>query len=656
MKLFISKLIIINFKGIKELIIAFNNAAPTNIYAANEVGKTTVADAWHWLLTNKNSADEKDFNIKNTVHTELNRADHIVSAIIYVDGAEVELKKVYREKWVKKRGEETAEFAGHETLYYYNEVPLTQAEFQKKIADILPETALKLITNPLYFNSIKWQERRNVLLELAGKISNDEVFDRISRLDNKQEVANLTMILNSGKTLLEYKTQITSKKKLLKTDLVAIPPRIDEVKRAIPMPVDYAGIERSIQEKQSCIANIDTAISDRNAAYQQASKATQAKQTELHTLRTSQNDLRHKLQMQLNEVSNQYRAKVTDIENNILRIKQDIQSKENLLRSRSIAKEQLTEQTDALRNRWLIVNQNELVYDEHEFTCPTCRRTFADEDIEAKKVELQQNFIDAKNKELENIRLKGESMKKEVADCDNMIETLNNALSSLHIDLEKAEHELNTIKSQQPAQTRSIDEILADNSEYVQLSTQIAVLEAESTEVKPADVSELNAQKVSLNREVDELKSQLNTKDQIERANKRVKELEAEEKSLAQQLADLERTEFLIEEFNRSKMDILEARINGKFKYVTFKMFDRQINGGEAETCETMYKGVPFSDLNTAGKVWAGLDIIATLSKHYNVFAPVFLDNRESVSNIPDVESQVINLIVSPEDKLLRVA
>ena len=120
-------------------------------------------------------------------------------------------------------------------------------------------------------------------------------------------------------------------------------------------------------------------------------------------------------------------------------------------------------------------------------------------------------------------------------------------------------------------------------------------------------------------------------------------------------MADLEGSEFLAEQFTKAKMDTLVKRINGRFKYVSFKMFETQINGGEVETCETLVNGVPFSDANHAGKVNAGIDIINTLCEHYNIYAPIFIDFRESVNNLIDCESQVVNLIVST-DKKLRVA
>jgi predicted ATP-dependent endonuclease of OLD family len=162
-----------NFKGIKEKTVSFN-LNETTISGANATGKSTLQDAFTWLLFGKDSSDRKDFNIKNTVDTDLNRQDHVVEAVLLVGDVEHTIKRVYKEKWVKKRGEETPEFTGHETEYFWNEVPVNQAEFQSKVQFILPEDQFKLLTNPLYFNQIKWQTRREMLEQLAGDVSLEE--------------------------------------------------------------------------------------------------------------------------------------------------------------------------------------------------------------------------------------------------------------------------------------------------------------------------------------------------------------------------------------------------------------------------------------------------------------------------------------------------
>jgi DNA repair protein SbcC/Rad50 len=151
------------------------------------------------------------------------------------------------------------------------------------------------------------------------------------------------------------------------------------------------------------------------------------------------------------------------------------------------------------------------------------------------------------------------------------------------------------------------------------------------------------------------LKHSLATREVIENTQKRIAQLEQEETANAQAIAAVEQQEFDIETFTRAKMDILEHKVNKLFRYVSFRLFQHQVNGEIAETCVCEYKGVPYPTLNTAAKLLAGIDILETLSNYYGIHAPVICDNRESVSWIPDIKSQVISLFVSPDDKKLRV-
>ncbi|MGV8131376.1 MAG: hypothetical protein ACP5N7_04740, partial [Candidatus Pacearchaeota archaeon] len=137
-----------------------------------------------------------------------------------------------------------------------------------------------------------------------------------------------------------------------------------------------------------------------------------------------------------------------------------------------------------------------------------------------------------------------------------------------------------------------------------------------------------------------------------DRLKTRINELSEEERKLAQELAKLERQEILTETFIRAKSDILEQRVNGMFSLVKFKLFNEQINGGLTETCVPTIYGVPFPDANNAAKYNAGIDIINALSKKYSVTAPIFIDNREGINRIIPTNAQIINLIVSKDEKL----
>jgi len=643
----ISKMIIHNFKGVKDLTINFTDV--TNVYAQNGGFKTTIADAWFWCLYGKDSHDRKDFNIKNTVDASLNRGDHEVTLFITTGSNEDVFKRVFREKWVKPKGQKDAVYSGNETLFYCNDVPMQAKEYQAKIDSIIAEGALKLLTNPNHFNSLKWTERRNILFDLAGNVSNSEIANM------RPEFAALINSL-SNKTLVEYKREVSAKKKKLKDDLTAIPTRIDELQRSLPEVVDYDSIQAEIDLKRNSVADIETAMNDRTTAYDSAYKVIQSKQQQIHSAKTAISQYRFDVQSQLQDGINSVRNKRNTLQQNVDTIERDIKSKNLLIASSESKVEDLAEKTAALRLQWVLKNETVLLFQPGEFACPTCKRDLDQDDIESKKSELEKNFNSDKEFSLKQIADKAGVHKKEVDSSTELVETLKAALVTLTGQLNEAKRELSAFEDQHSGPVNSLEEVLVTDQKYIGLSDELTLLESQITESPVIDLSDLQSQRQTIALEIDTLKSQLSTKTQRENALKRLSDLENDESNLAQQIADLEGIEFNIDDFNRAKIETTESRINGLFGYVTFKLFDKKIDGEEFEVCETMYNGVPFSDLNTAGKIWAGIDIINTLSRHYKLSAPIFLDNRESVTLIPEINSQIINLIVSPDDKTLRVA
>ena len=205
------------------------------------------------------------------------------------------------------------------------------------------------------------------------------------------------------------------------------------------------------------------------------------------------------------------------------------------------------------------------------------------------------------------------------------------------------------IKKDELSKIESIE--LKETDEIIALKNEINIFIIPTNE-NAVDYTSQNEQKQSIQKEIDELKKQLNTKEQIEVLEKRIDELKNEESAQSQELADLERIEFTLNDFDKGKMELTEENINGMFELVKFKMFNKQLNGGESETCETMLDGVPYSDVNTAGKINAGIDIINALSKHYGVSAPIFIDNKESINTPLKSDSQVIYLSVGLEEYL----
>lgn len=166
-------------------------------------------------------------------------------------------------------------------------------------------------------------------------------------------------------------------------------------------------------------------------------------------------------------------------------------------------------------------------------------------------------------------------------------------------------------------------------------------------------IEELKNRKLAKASELDSLKAKLAIKEQYKKSQERIKELSEREKQLSNEISELEGQEFLCDEFTRTKVDLLESRINSKFNAVRFKLFNTLVNGRIEDCCEVLINGVPYADANDAAKINAGIDIINTLLEHFNINVPVFVDNAESVNELIPCNSQVIRLVVTEDKELV---
>lgn len=671
MNIFLKKLSLTNFKGVKSFEVDAD-AYVVGIRGENAVGKTTVFDAFTWLLFGKDSADRTKFGIKpvNSDGKSVQKVEPTVEGVLDVNGVEMTLKKVYREKWVKKKGEEQSEMVGNENLFYWNDVPLQEKEYQSKIETLVQESVFKLITNPLYFNGLKWQDRRSVLLSIAGKIDDVDVLDSIATLTNKQEIFNLTNILNQGKTLAEYRKEIAAKKKKAKDDLALIPSRIDEAIRSKPEDQNYDAIRASISRLTDQISKIDDQIGDKAKANEERLKLVLDKQKQLNDLKSQVNQISHTV---LEEIRDRNRKQ----DEGPLRIRRQITDFEveisNIAASIATIQRRNTELEATLqpaRDKYEEINLEELKFDDQDFHCPACKREFESSDIEATKETMTRNFNEDKLKRLNTIRETGIKTKADIDENNRRIGEKQIEKSEIETKLDAARAEfqkLTTAKTGRLEEKVELSETLLKNSEYASLTVRINDLTADIEESnKPTEESEdakgLKAQKATLSDQIGDLNRKLAGEEQAKKADTRIKELKEQERSLAQLIAEYDGSEFVMDAFNKAKMNAVETRINDKFKLARFKMFDTLVNGSEVETCETMFSQdenmplVPWTDLNTAAKIQVGIDIINGLSEFYNVRGPIWIDNRESTVRIPETSSQVINLIVAEGEPLTVVA
>lgn len=625
----INQMILQNFKGIKNLEINADGKS-LSIYGDNATGKTTVFDAFTWLLFNKDSLGRSDFGIKtqDEFGNPIHNLEHSVECELAIDNTILTLKKVYAEKWTKKRGSAEAEFSGHETKYYVNEVPVAKKEYEAKISSIIDETLFKIITNPLYFNEhMKWQERRSILLNLCENISDEELIAK------NEQFAPLGEELK-GRTIQEYKKIIQSKQAGINDELKTIPQRIDEANRAI---ADVSEVDES--EK----ASIEKKISDLNDEIT-AIKSGVSADAELFALREKKRQIESK-KCDVTDIQaehDKYSKELQDVLFNITKYERDIKLYfENI--------QDLEKKVESVRKEWHEVNSRQ--YEGKEI-CPTCGQTLPTELVE----EAKALFNLAKVNELEAITAKGKKIKADLEWQKNEHDRTAKYLENLQEKEKMLENSIVICEEKITAATHNFADKV--KVELVEIDMQIAEVEKtaqnekENIQSKIYPIQEqINAEKAKLA----EIDKAIIERELAEKQQQRIAELSAQEKTLAGEYANLEKTAFLIDEFFKFKVEMLSEEINSHFKYAKFKLFDVQINGGIAECCEVTYKGVDYSDLNNASRINIGLDIINTLCKLNDMYAPIVVDNAESVTDIMATTSQMICLVVSAVDKTLRI-
>ncbi len=633
MNIKINKIILHNFKGIQSLEINADGES-LSIYGDNATGKTTVFDAFTWVLFQKDSLGRSDFGIKtqdlngNPIHN----LEHSVECELLVDDNILTLKKVFTEKWTKKRGSADAEFSGHETKYFVNEVPTTKKDYELKIANIVDENLFKIITNPLYFNeNMKWQDRRAILLNLCDNITDEDI------LANNENFAPLNAELK-GRTVQEYKKIIQSKQSAINDELKAIPQRISEATIAIPKTTstidesEKANIEQSIAELNDEINAIKNGL------------GVTTNENELKILK----EKKVKAENSKCDISN-FNQELFDAKINLQNTDREISDCKKRIASINTEIDTYTQTADTLRKEWHEVNEKQYI---NNGICPVCGQTLPEEQI----AEAKAKFNTDRAEKLESITEKGKKAKAEIEKREKLrleeagkIDTLQKSSNEYKAKIEQL---TDMVEKTKLAFEDAKRELLAEINSDIAEATERLQNSEEDVKVRIYTITEQIDEKKAKLSEIDKVIAE---REIVDRQKTRIAELSANEKKLAGEYAELEKMAFLIDEFTKQKVKLLGEEINSHFKYAKFKLFEIQINGGISECCEVTYKGVPYSDLNNAARISIGIDVINTLCNLNDKYAPIFVDNSESITDIPQATSQMICLVVSADDDALRV-
>lgn len=630
------KLSLTNFKNIRQSSFEFNGENKI-IFGDNATGKTTVFDSMCWLLFGKDSLDRSDFEIKTLVNGEpIHKVNHEVEGeFSNDDGTSFTLKRIYRERYSNPRGGDT-KLTGHTTDYFINDVPVKEKEYKAYINNLISDDVFKLITNPLYFNEqYSWQNRRKLLLEMCGNVDDETV------IRNHGELRKLLSILN-GRTVEEQKKIVAAKKTAINKELDMIPVRIDEAIRNKP----------EVQsDKDKLKADIETFNTGINQLEEEAAVIKNGlKETEV---KSKIRNIKRTIDERRNQVLSDYDKEKTrlrgEYEFSLKQLKAIEQERDRLVdhnyeTGKNIERE--NERIEKLKEEFNAFNNQEF----DDVNCPTCGQPYPD----AKREILKEAFNMQKATNLEEWQKlidSAENMKRSYIEQEEIVAVKIDGLTN------QAEEQQQDYERKFKAYEELEQPDINKDSVYMDLQAQLFLLESELDDTDTANSYE------AINKDIDEMKAkrtqlvdELNKHELIETIDERVKELERKQQQLANDKNELDEAMFLMDEFIKAKVDMLEQSINSHFEYARFKMFNVLVNGNIEECCETTYKGVPYRSMNNAARMNVGLDIINALTKYFNVDAPVFIDNAEAVTSFIPCHSQVIQLFVDATFKELTVA
>jgi len=636
----IKRLSLENFKCHRSLSMDLSGGN-ASIYGDNATGKTSIYDALTWLLFGKDSMGngEKNIEIKPLDATGAVR-DHqavtAVEAVLLVGGEETTLRRTYQELWTTKRGCSEPTYDGNTSEYYVDGVPCKKFAFQEKIKSIVSEDRFMMLTSVSYFaNDLSWRDRREILFDICGVAEDKQIMETDSRFAPLLEAM--------GKLSPEdYKAKLLAQKRGLVGARNEIPARVSECQKTIDelCGIDFAGAKAELEvlnARKDAISGELAALANNSAV---SSKQVELQQAQLELAK-------------LEADNQQYRRSQEQAAPDIYTLKSNLRWAENRKtgaesRQVSLAEEVQRHQDliDQCRTVWIAVNGE-------TFTggnCPTCGQSLPASQLTASK----EAFEARKQKHLRQIEQDADSHKKAKADAETAVKEnatyiagLEEDIASLQTQIRSAEQATVTVADRDGYAERKagiqswIDKLQEDLHELCQNAHAAG-------EGLRADLAELNKQ-------IQQIMALTAKEAVLDYTRERIAALRQDAAATAEKLQKIEGDIWLMEEFSRYKTSFVEESVNGHFRLARFRLFREQANGGLEDRCDVQYGGVPYMGLNNGMRINVGIDIINALSRAYGVTVPLFVDNAESVTKLEGSASQIIRLVVSEEDKELRV-
>lgn len=649
MEIKFKKIRIRNFRGLVSFDANLEGRS-VRISGANGLGKSSVADAITWVLFGKDSRRRTAFPIDpvDDAGRIIHNLDVSVELEMLIDGQPTTLRRRRSEKWVQKRGMTTEQLDGHQTTCYIDGRPLPSSDFSSHVDTIVKEELFRALTTPDYFPSLPMDQQYRLLVKIVGTRTLAEIAAKDEEaLKVVDEIGQRS--IDQYRQVLAYDIQRTRKEQEL------IPVRLSEVQGFIEQVKAKGadgktaqrhakGIEEKLRQVTQEIDSMAGVVRAENARYND-------QRAYIQQLRQQRAAIEDRIEKQNREARTLHQSLVCKAKEELEATEERHTAAKTMLGLHERRLKDLEQQLEDFRRRWEEVERLSFSWNAEEAVCPTCGQPLPQDQADQKRVEAEMRFNERKMQQQDALDEEG----KKLAASKQRLQDLSAAAREEMATAERLMPEARERLSK--AEAEPIEQAdYHDAADWQRLSGEIdqrmKELEQTTQAQEPPQLAALRTEEQAYRKELRLLEQTIDRSKQIDEYVRREKELQKQRTTLSGDIARMQTRLEAAERLQLMEANDLQQRVNELFPSVRFRLSRELLNGREVGHCELSVDGVPYSGLSTSERINAGLELINALARHYNIVAPIVIDNAEAVNKVAPTLGQQILLEVSPAKKL----
>lgn len=649
MEIKFKKIRIRNFRGLVSFDANLEGRS-VRISGANGLGKSSVADAITWVLFGKDSRRRTAFPI-DPVDDEgriIHNLDVSVELEMLIDGQPTTLRRRRQEKWVQKRGMTTEQLDGHQTTCYIDGRPLPSSDFSSHVDTIVKEELFRALTTPDYFPSLPMDQQYRLLVKIVGTRT-------LAEIAAKDEEAMKVVDELGQRSLDQYRQGLSYDLQRTRKEQELIPVRLSEVQGFIEQVKAKGadgktaqrhakGIEEKLRQVTQEIDSMAGVARAENARYND-------QRAYIQQLRQQRAAIEDRVEKQNREARTLHQSLVCKAKEELEATEERHTAAKTMLGLHERRLKDLEQQLIDFRRRWEEVERLSFSWNAEEAVCPTCGQPLPQDQAEQKRVEAEMRFNERKMRQQDALDEEG----KKFAASKQRLQDLSAAARQEMYEAERLTPEARERLSK--AEAEPIEQAdYHDASDWQRLTAEIdqrmKELEQTTQAQEPPQLAALRTEEQAYRKELRLLEQTIDRSKQIDEYVRREKELQKQRTTLSGDIARMQTRLEAAERLQLMEANDLQKRVNELFPSVRFRLSRELLNGREVGHCELSVDGVPYSGLSTSERINAGLELINALARHYNIVAPIVIDNAEAVNKVTPTLGQQILLEVSPAKKL----